>query len=77
MAATGGGMPMMGTMPDQYNVAINANHLITSKILKTKKKEDQQKLAKQALDLAMLSQNMLSGSDLTEFIKRSVSIAEN
>lgn len=76
MAATGGGMPMMGTMPDQYNVAINANHPITSKILKTKKKEDQKKLAKQALDLAMLSQNMLSGSDLTEFIKRSVSIAE-
>jgi molecular chaperone HtpG len=76
MAATGGGMPMMGTMPDQYNVAINANHPITSKILKTKKKDDQKKLAKQALDLAMLSQNMLSGSDLTEFIKRSVSIAE-
>ena len=75
MAATGGGMPMMGTFPDQYNVAVNANHSIVSKILKLKKEKEQQKLAKQALDLAMLSQNMLSGSDLTEFIKRSVNIA--
>ena len=75
MASTGGGMPMMGTMPDQYNVAINGNHAIIAKILKTKKKEDQRKLAKQAFDLAMLSQNMLSGSDLTDFIKRSVVIA--
>lgn len=75
MAATGGGMPMMGTFPDQYSVSVNANHPIISKILKTKKKQDQNRLAKQAIDLAMLSQNMLTGSDLTEFIKRSVSIA--
>ena len=75
MAATGGGMPMMGTMPDQYSVTVNGNHAIIAKILKTKKKEDQKKLAKQAFDLAMLSQNMLTGSDLTDFIKRSVTLA--
>jgi len=75
MAATGGGgMAMMGGMPDQYNMSINANHAMVSKILKAKEKEGL-KLAKQAYDLAMLSQNMLSGADLTDFIKRSVTLA--
>jgi len=74
MAATGGGggFSMMGGMPDSYNVSVNANHSIISKILKAKKEDEQVAIAKQAYDLAMLSQNMLSGKDLTEFIERSV-----
>jgi molecular chaperone HtpG len=73
MAATGGGgFNMMGNMPDQYNVAINANHPIVSKILKAKSKKKKEELAKQTFDLAMLSQDMLTGNDLTSFIKRSV-----
>ena len=73
MAATGGGgFNMMGTMPDQYNVAINANHPVVSKILKAKSKEKKEGLAKQTFDLAMLSQDMLTGNSLTSFIKRSV-----
>lgn len=73
MAATGGGgFPMMGGMPDSYSVSVNANHSIVSKILKAKKEKEQTTLAKQAFDLAMLSQNMLSGKDLTDFIERSV-----
>jgi len=75
MSATGGGMSMMGNMPDQYNVAVNANHSIVSKILKLKDEKKQRNLAKQAFDLAKLSHNMLSGSDLTNFIKRSVALA--
>ncbi|MCH8233073.1 MAG: molecular chaperone HtpG [Bacteroidetes bacterium] len=75
MAATGGGMPMMGSMPDQYNVAVNGNHAIISKILKSDNEDGKQKLAKQAFDLAMLSQNMLSGAELTDFIKRSITLA--
>jgi len=75
MSATGGGMSMMGNMPDQYNVAVNANHSIVSKILKLKDGKKQRNLAKQAFDLAKLSHNMLSGSDLTNFIKRSVALA--
>ncbi len=75
MAETGGGgMPMMGGMPDSYNVAINGNHPIIANILKKKKEADQVKLAKQAFDLAMLSQNMLTGKDLTDFIERSVEL---
>ena len=74
-AMGGGGMPMMGNMPDHYNVAINANHPIVSKILKAKKEENKAKLAKQAYDLGLLSQDLLTGSDLTSFIRRSVELA--
>jgi len=76
MAKTGGGQfAMMGGMPDQYSVSINGNHALISKLLKTKSKEKKAQLAKQAYDLAMLSQNLLSGKDLTDFIKRSVALA--
>ena len=74
MAATGGGgFSMMGQMPDQYSVAINANHPLTGKILKAEG-EQQTQLAKQVVDLAKLSQNILTGTDLTHFIERSVEI---
>lgn len=68
----GGGYAFMGGMPDNYNVSINGNHTITQKILKAESEEQQTKLAKQAFDLALLSQNMLTGADLTSFIKRSI-----
>ena len=74
MAKTGGGYGFMGTMPDNYNVAINGNHTIVQKILKAGLEEQQIKLAKQAYDLALLSQNMLTGPELTNFIKRSVEL---
>lgn len=70
----GGGMSFMGTMPDTYNVAINGNHALVQKILKAETEEDKTKLAKQVYDLALLSQNMLTGADLTNFIKRSVEL---
>ncbi len=76
MAKTGGGggYAFMGAMPDNYNVAVNGNHPITQKILKAESDDAKSKLAKQAYDLALLSQNMLTGADLTNFIKRSVDL---
>jgi molecular chaperone HtpG len=76
MARTGGGggMGFMGAMPDSYNVAINGNHSLVQKILKAETEETQLKLAKQVYDLALLSQSMLTGADLTSFIKRSVEL---
>ncbi|MEP2026194.1 MAG: molecular chaperone HtpG [Reichenbachiella sp.] len=71
----GGGMMMMGDMPDQYTVAVNANHPLVSKILKAKKAENKEQLARQAYDLALLSQGLLEGAALTSFIKRSVAIS--
>ncbi|GAB3824231.1 molecular chaperone HtpG [Pontibacter rugosus] len=66
--AGGGGMMFMGEMPDMYNVTINANHALNQRVLKAEEKD---KLARQAFDLALLSQNMLSGAALTSFVKRS------
>jgi molecular chaperone HtpG len=71
----GGGYSFMGTMPDNYNVAINGNHAIVQKVLKTESDDQKIVLAKQAYDLALLSQNMLTGGDLTNFIKRSVTLS--
>jgi molecular chaperone HtpG len=74
MAQMGGGMGFYGAMPDNYKVAINGNHPAIDKILKTEDAEEQAKLAKQTFDLALLAQGMLTGKDLTEFVKRSVNL---
>ncbi|QPH41899.1 molecular chaperone HtpG [Pedobacter endophyticus] len=73
MAAMGGGMGFYGQMPDNYKVAINGNHKLVSKILKAEG-EEQTNLAKQAVDLALLAQGMLTGADLTAFVSRSVEL---
>jgi molecular chaperone HtpG len=70
----GGGYGFMGNMPDTYNVSVNGNHTVAQKILKAEGEEKQVVLAKQAYDLALLSQGMLTGADLTNFIKRSVDL---
>ena len=74
MAQNGGGGPMSfyGSLPDSYKVAINGNHPLVDKILKADTEEVQVTLAKQAFDLALLSQGLLTGKDLTAFVKRSV-----
>lgn len=68
----GGGMSFYGAMPDNYKVSINGNHPLITKILKEENSEKQSALAKQAFDLALLSQGMLKGADLTAFVERSV-----
>ncbi|WP_200926312.1 molecular chaperone HtpG [Pedobacter sp. Leaf41] len=73
MAAMGGGMGFYGQMPDSYKVAINGNHKLVSKILKAEG-EEQSNLAKQAVDLALLAQGMLTGAELTAFVSRSVEL---
>jgi molecular chaperone HtpG len=74
MAKTGGGYGFFGPMPDSYNVSVNGNHAIIQKILKADGEDAKAKLAKQAYDLALLSQNLLTGADLTDFIRRSVEL---
>ena len=69
-ATGGGGMMGMGNMPDMYNLVVNTNNPLVSEILNAD--EDKQKgLISQAFDLAKLSQNLLHGEELTNFIKRS------
>lgn len=75
MQATGGGPMMFGDMPMSLSVAVNANHAMTKKILDADSDEAKQTLAKQAYDLALLSQGMLQGKDLTDFVNRSVELS--
>lgn len=67
----GGGMFGMGNLPEMYNLVVNTNSKLASNILKSKDLANQEKLVKQALDLAKLSQNLLKGEELTAFVKRS------
>lgn len=69
----GGGMgSFYGTLPDMYNLVVNSNHPLITRIIDEKDASVQKNLAKQAADLALLSQGLLKGESLTNFIKRSV-----
>jgi len=70
-ASGGGGMMGMGNFPDMYNLVVNTNHELVGQILQTKTEKKQSRLISQAFDLAKLSQNLLHGEELTNFIKRS------
>lgn len=74
MAQLGGGMSFYGAMPDNYKVTVNGNHPLINRIAQAENEEEQTKMAKQAFDLALLSQGMLTGSELTDFVKRSVEL---
>jgi molecular chaperone HtpG len=69
----GGGINFYGSLPDRYKVAVNGNHPLINRILNAENGQ-KEKLAKQAFDLALLSQGMLTGEALTEFVSRSVSL---
>jgi molecular chaperone HtpG len=63
----------MGAMGDFYNVVINTNHpLITDKVLKAESEDEAKHLAEYLINLAKLSQQMLSGKDLANFVKASM-----
>lgn len=69
-----GGFNFYGMMPDNYKVTINGNHKLVNKMLELTDEAQQRQLAKQMFDLALLSQGMLTGKDLTEFVTRSVNM---
>ncbi|MES2837842.1 MAG: molecular chaperone HtpG [Bacteroidota bacterium] len=73
-AMGGGGMGFYGQMPEMYNLVINSNHPLITKMNAMVDADEQKKLAKQAADLALLSQGLLKGEELTNFIKRSIDI---
>jgi molecular chaperone HtpG len=77
MAAMGGSMGFYGKMPDEVTLTVNGNHPIYQNILQTEEKEKQQKLVRNLADLALLSQGLLKGNDLTSFINRSVELMQD
>ncbi|HMT29132.1 MAG TPA: molecular chaperone HtpG [Bacteroidia bacterium] len=73
-AVGGGGYAFMGEMKENFNVIVNTNHPLMSKILADTDAEKQGLKMKQAIDLARLSQNLLKGEELTKFINKSIEL---
>lgn len=69
MAATSGQKSMFGDMPQMLNLAVNANHPVTQRILNASE-DEQKQLIRHAYNLALLAQGMLSGSELTAFVQQ-------
>ena len=75
--AGGGGMgSFYGNMPEEVTLTVNGNHPVYQKILKEDDKDQQENLVKNLTDLALLSQGLLKGNELTAFITRSVEMME-
>jgi molecular chaperone HtpG len=64
-----GGMQMFGQMPEKYSVSVNTNHALAAKVLKAEG-DAQTELMSKAIDLAKLSQNLLTGKELSEFVNK-------
>jgi len=77
MASMGGGMAAWyAQMPDEVNLTVNGNHPIFQHILSETDQQKQEKVVKNLADLALLSQGLLTGNNLTSFISRSVELME-
>jgi len=70
----GGGMSFYGELPESYNLVVNINHPLIGEILNDTDTEHQKELVHQLTDLALLSNGLLKGEALTNFINRSVKI---
>ena len=72
MSALNGGMNFYGTLPESYNVIVNMENPLIKKIWDERNPESG--LLKQVVDLALLSNGMLKGKALADFIARSAEI---
>ena len=77
MSALGGGMNFYGEMPQMYNVVVNMENPLVTKVISDKDDQGSQDLLKQITDLALLSNGMLKGKDLSDFIARSAKVVED
>jgi len=78
MGAVGGGMgAFYAQMPDEVTLTVNGNHPIYQSLLKESDIDKQGKQIRNLADLALLSQGLLKGNDLTSFIARSVELMNN
>jgi molecular chaperone HtpG len=77
MSAMGGGMNFYGEMPQMYNVVVNMENPLVTKIIADKEAPAGQDLLKQVTDLALLANGMLKGKDLSDFIARSAKVVED
>lgn len=63
----------LGDFPDSYNIIVNTNNpLIAEKLVNMKSAEKKERFAQYLYNLAKLNQNMLTGEEMTKFVKTSV-----
>ena len=74
MAALNGGMNFYGSLPESYNVIVNYSNPIVKKIISDNDEGSKTNLIKQVVDLALLSNGMLKGEELSKFVKRSLAL---
>ena len=81
----GGGMNFYGEMPAMYNITVNMENPLVAKIMEASSAHKdnleafagENEILKQITDLALLSNGMLKGKDLSDFIARSAKVVEN
>ncbi len=71
MSAMGGGMNFYGSIPESYNIIVNMQNPLVAKIWNDRAVEGDNDLLRQVVDLALLSNGMLRGKDLSDFVARS------
>ncbi|HPH36868.1 MAG TPA: molecular chaperone HtpG [Sediminibacterium sp.] len=77
MGAAGGGMTAFyAQMPDEVTLTVNGNHPVFQNILKENNEDIKTKQVRNLADLALLSQGLLKGAELTNFINRSVQMMQ-
>lgn len=74
MSAISGGMDYMDSLGMTYQLVVNSNHPLVAGLADTSDEAHKSQLISQLTDLAMLSQGLLKGEKLSEFIRRSVQI---
>lgn len=78
MASMGGGgmAGFYGNMPDEINLVINGNHGVYKKVLAEQDEVRQRSMTRNLADMALLSQGLLKGNELTDFIQRSIDLMQ-
>lgn len=71
MQAVGGG-GFMGAFPGSYKVLLNSNHPLYTRISLENDATRQENMVRHVFELGLLNKNLLKGSALTAFVKRSL-----
>ena len=74
MSAISGQQGFYGDMPEMYNLVVNINHPLMKQVLEDKDADHQKQVVSQMTDLALLSNGLLKGQALTDFIARSIKL---
>lgn len=69
-----GGGGFFGAFPETFQLIVNANHQKVESLLNVADESEKTLKVKQLTDLAMLSQGMLKGEELSSFISRSIEL---